>query len=66
MKNNIAVYGAYGHTGKFIVSQLLIQGFNPTLCGRDKEKLLSYGQQYPNLKTIIADINLPDSLDSSF
>lgn len=66
MKNNIAVYGAYGHTGKFIVSQLLVQGFNPTLCGRDKEKLLSYGQQYPNLKTIIADINLPDSLDSAF
>ena len=33
MKNNIAVYGAYGHTGKFIVSELLHQGFNPTLCG---------------------------------
>ncbi len=66
MKNNIAVYGAYGHTGKFIVSQLLHQGFNPTLCGRGKEKLLSYSQQYPNLKTKVADINQPDSLDSAF
>ena len=66
MKNNIAVYGAYGHTGKFIVSQLLRKGLNPTLCGRDKEKLLSYSQQYPNLEMKVADINQPDSLDSAF
>jgi short subunit dehydrogenase-like uncharacterized protein len=66
MKNNIAVYGAYGHTGKFIVSQLVQEGFNPILCGRDKEKLLSYSQQYPNLLIKVADIIQPDSLDSAF
>ncbi len=66
MKNSIVVYGAYGHTGKFIVSQLLEQGLNPTLCGRDKEKLLSYSQQYPNLETKVADINQPNSLDNAF
>ena len=66
MKNNIAVYGAYGHTGKFIVSQLVQQGFNPILCGRDKEKLLRYSQQYSNLETKVADINQPESLDSAF
>ena len=66
MNNNIAVYGAYGHTGKFIVSQLVQEGFNPILCGRDKEKLLSYSQQYPNLVTKVADTTQPDSLDSAF
>jgi short subunit dehydrogenase-like uncharacterized protein len=66
VKNSIAVYGAYGHTGKFIVSQLLNQGFNPTLCGRDKEKLLSYSHQYPNLSTKVADINQPETLDNAF
>ena len=66
MKNNIAVYGAYGHTGKFIVSQLLHHGFNPILCGRNKERLSSYSQQYPNLETKVADINQPNSLDSAF
>ena len=66
MKNNIAVYGAYGHTGKFIVSQLLHQGFNQVICGRDKEKLLSYSQQYSNLETKVADINQPNSLYSAF
>ncbi len=66
MKNSIAVYGAYGHTGKFIVSQLLDQGFNPILCGRDKEKLLSYSRQYPSLLTKVADINQPDTLDNAF
>jgi saccharopine dehydrogenase-like NADP-dependent oxidoreductase len=66
MKNSIVVYGAYGHTGKFIVSQLLQQGFTPTLSGRDKEKLLSYSQQHPNLETKVADIIQPDSLDNAF
>ncbi len=66
MKNSIAVYGAYGHTGKFIVSQLLDQGFNPTLCGRDNEKLLSYSHQYPKLETKVADISQPESLDNAF
>lgn len=66
MKNNIAVYGAYGHTGKFIVSQLVQEGFNPILCGRDKEKLLSYSQQYPDLVIKVADTIQPDSLDRGF
>lgn len=66
MENRIAVYGAYGHTGKFIVSQLLDQGFTPILCGRDEGKLLSYGQQYPSLQTIVADISQPNSLDNAF
>jgi short subunit dehydrogenase-like uncharacterized protein len=66
MKNSIAIYGAYGHTEKFIVSQLLEQGFSPILCGRDKEKLLSYSQQYPDLEAKVADINQPESLDSAF
>ncbi len=66
MKKSVIVYGAYGHTGKFIVAQLLDQGFIPNLCGRDKEKLLSYGQQYPFLQTIVADLDQPHSLDSAF
>lgn len=66
MENNIAVYGAYGHTGKFIVSQLCEHGHKPILCGRDKEKLLSFSQKYPQLKTKLADINHPDTLDEAF
>lgn len=62
----IMVYGAYGHTGKFVVAQLCMQGFLPILCGRDSEKLSVFGQRYPNLKTVVADINEPISLDNAF
>lgn len=66
MKNDIAVYGAYGHTGKFIVANLCEQGYCPVLIGRDKEKLFKIGEQYPTLKTVVADINDPASLDNAF
>ena len=66
MANELAIYGAYGHTGKFIVSQLCTQGFNPVLIGRNKEKLIELKQQYPNLETVVADINDPNSLDKAF
>ena len=38
MKKDIAVYGAYGHTGKFIVARLCEQGYYPVLIGRNKNK----------------------------
>ena len=65
-QSNIAVYGAYGHTGKFIVSRLYEQGYRPILCGRDEEKLFSLRQEYPDLKIKVADINHPKTLDDAF
>jgi hypothetical protein len=35
----ILVYGAYGHTGRFIVSELIDKGFTPVLSGRDRQQL---------------------------
>ncbi|MER0241140.1 saccharopine dehydrogenase NADP-binding domain-containing protein [Streptomyces sp. HSW2009] len=35
----VAVVGAYGHTGRFVVAELLERGFRPVLVGRDAEKL---------------------------
>ena len=36
---NIAVYGAYGHTGRFVVQELRKRGWTPIASGRDAEKL---------------------------
>lgn len=66
MENSIVIYGAYGHTGKFIVSQFYDQGYKPILCGRDSEKLNSLSQEYADLKTKVADINHPKTLDDAF
>ncbi|MFE2293822.1 saccharopine dehydrogenase family protein [Streptomyces sp. NPDC059452] len=41
----VAVFGAYGHTGRFVVAELRVRGFHPVLVGRDPDKLkaLAYG-----------------------
>jgi hypothetical protein len=66
MHNKIAIYGAYGHTGKFILSALHQHGLKPILCGRNKEKLENIGTQYPDLKIAVADISNAESLDIAF
>jgi hypothetical protein len=35
----VAVYGAYGHTGRFVVERLRERGFTPVLSGRDADRL---------------------------
>ncbi|WP_238006808.1 saccharopine dehydrogenase NADP-binding domain-containing protein [Dactylosporangium sp. AC04546] len=36
---NVTVYGAYGHTGRFVVAALRERGYVPVLSGRDPRKL---------------------------
>jgi len=40
----ITVYGAYGHTGQFVVSELRRRGWTPVLSGRDPRKLQSVAE----------------------
>jgi len=35
----VTVFGAYGHTGRFVVSKLRRRGWTPILSGRDEAKL---------------------------
>jgi putative NAD(P)-binding protein len=36
---SVLVYGAYGHTGRFVVAELRRRGFEPVLSGRDAARL---------------------------
>lgn len=38
-KNTVMVYGAYGHTGRFVIAQLLRQGLTPVAAGRSRDRL---------------------------
>ncbi|GAA4942297.1 saccharopine dehydrogenase NADP-binding domain-containing protein [Actinoplanes utahensis] len=38
----VAVFGAYGHTGRFVVAELLARGFDPLLIGRDEARLREF------------------------
>ena len=43
----VAVFGAYGHTGRFVVSELVRRGWTPIASGRDASKLNALGAAYP-------------------
>jgi short subunit dehydrogenase-like uncharacterized protein len=61
----IAVFGAAGHTGRFIVAQLLYRGFAPIAIGRDSAKMAESGFQKSGVEIRTASIDDPASLDRS-
>ncbi|GGX73642.1 saccharopine dehydrogenase family protein [Streptomyces hiroshimensis] len=59
----VAVFGAYGHTGRFVVAQLRDRGFVPVLSGRDPGKLKALAASGPGLDVRTASVDDPASLD---
>ncbi|MFC5186400.1 NAD(P)H-binding protein [Actinomadura harenae] len=59
----VAVYGAYGHTGRFVVAELLERGFVPVLVGRDAAKLGDLAVAHPGLAARLAAADDPAALD---
>jgi len=59
----VAVYGAYGHTGRFVVSELQRRGWTPILSGRDPVKLSAFAAGYPGLEVRPASVDEPAALD---
>jgi len=64
-RRTVAVFGASGHTGRFMVAQLLRRGFAPLAIGRDISKLTESGFQESNVPIRTAFIDDPASLDRS-
>ena len=60
---NVTVYGAYGHTGRFVVAELTRRGWTPVLSGRDAAKLHAFGAAYPALERRVASVDDAASLD---
>ncbi|CAM3506544.1 trans-acting enoyl reductase family protein [Kibdelosporangium persicum] len=58
----IALFGAYGHTARFVAAELLERGFTPVLSGRDAAKLAA---AYPGMDTRVASVDDPASLDQA-
>jgi NAD(P)-dependent dehydrogenase (short-subunit alcohol dehydrogenase family) len=59
----VTVFGAYGHTGRFVVSELVKRGWTPILSGRDPDKLNALGDVYPGLDLRPACVDDAVSLD---
>ncbi|NJP89370.1 NAD(P)H-binding protein [Nonomuraea sp. FMUSA5-5] len=58
----VAVFGAYGHTGRFVVARLLERGFVPVLSGRDAGKLKEQAYE-SGLEARPATVDDPAALD---
>jgi short subunit dehydrogenase-like uncharacterized protein len=61
----VAVFGAYGHTGRFIVAELLRQGLRPVLAGRDIHKLNAMAAAHGGLEARAGSIDVATSLDQA-
>jgi saccharopine dehydrogenase-like NADP-dependent oxidoreductase len=59
----VVVYGATGHTGRFIVAELIERGFVPILSGRDAARLEVLAKEYDDLAVRPATAGDPESLD---
>jgi len=59
----ITVFGAYGHTGRFVVSQLRKRGWRAILSGRDADKLNAMASQHAGSEVRVASVDNPHSLD---
>ncbi|MET9442713.1 saccharopine dehydrogenase NADP-binding domain-containing protein [Streptomyces sp. NPDC006610] len=58
----VAVFGAYGHTGRFVVAELAARGFVPVLSGRNARTLGELADRH-GLEARAASADDPASLD---
>jgi hypothetical protein len=60
----IAVYGAAGHTARFVLAELLRRGHTPVAIGRDELKLAAAVAAYDGVvERRVAGLDSPESLD---
>lgn len=62
-QRKIVLFGASGHTGRFVTAQLRRQGMNVVLVGRDPEKLSRVAADYPGFEVRVASLDEPLSLE---
>ncbi|MBN9738732.1 MULTISPECIES: saccharopine dehydrogenase NADP-binding domain-containing protein [unclassified Pseudonocardia] len=65
MESRVLVYGAYGHTGRFVVAELVRRGLVPVLSGRSKAALDDLGDKFPGSEVRPASVDDPAALDAA-
>ncbi|MFE9765663.1 saccharopine dehydrogenase NADP-binding domain-containing protein [Streptomyces sp. NPDC005808] len=59
----VVVYGATGHTGRFIVAELRKRGFTTVISGRNAAQLEALAAEWPDLVVRPATVDDPAALD---
>ncbi len=60
---NVMVFGATGHTGRFVVAELCRRGLTPIIVGRDLAKLGALRGEYPASEVRVAEAADASALD---
>jgi hypothetical protein len=60
---SVVVYGAYGHTGRFVAADLYRRGWRPVLAGRDLTRLKQLAAGFRDSEVRVASVDDPVSLD---
>ena len=58
----VLVYGAAGHTGRFVVDEVLRRGLTPVLSGRRADRLAAVSAEHPALDHRVVGLDDPDLL----
>ncbi|GAA4727434.1 saccharopine dehydrogenase NADP-binding domain-containing protein [Nocardioides endophyticus] len=58
----VLVYGATGHTGRFVVDELLRRGLTPVLAGRNAARLADLPQRYAALERVVVGLDDAEAL----
>ncbi|MEU3605101.1 saccharopine dehydrogenase NADP-binding domain-containing protein [Streptomyces sp. NPDC035033] len=61
-RQRVAVFGAYGHTGRFVVAELAARGFLPVPSGRDAQAVRKLAGELGS-EARVASVDDADSLD---
>lgn len=61
----VTVFGAYGHTGRFVVAELQRRGWTPVLAGRDEAKLREVAEWAQVARVHVATVDQPATLDDA-
>ncbi len=66
MKNtHVTVFGAYGHTGRFVAAELRRRGMTAVLSGRNHAELTAAAREHPPSDIRVASVDDPGSLDAA-
>jgi saccharopine dehydrogenase-like NADP-dependent oxidoreductase len=63
MSSTVAVYGATGHTGRFVAAELVRRGIKARLVGRNLDQLKELGDELGNAEIYVASVEDGAALD---
>jgi hypothetical protein len=65
VNKRVTVFGAYGHTGSFVVAELRRRGWTAVLSGRNEGKLAAAAQEHAGAEVRVASVSDPTSLEGA-